>query len=451
MPCLSRRVLITGLTLLFGLFLAQQAFAQTSAGLSVPQTTAARRPLRIVALGDSVMWGQGLCDKNKFSHRLREWLCEHRGGGVCQNKGDVQLHVEAHSGAVIGEPKKDRDEAAAERFIREIAPVRYYGEVNHPYPTVGGQITLAQHHYAKNSIPLSEIDLVILNGGINDLNASTLLVHKLLGGNVTERVSKYFAPMPGILKRVAQTFPNARIIVTGYFPLVSEATPETVLWDTIKDWLSVRDAEKVGVSERLNEWLAVRRAEKELVEESIEDEEERTRRGERGERRKSEPGIILSIMAARSREFVTASDDALKMAVKGLNENKDFPPLPAVRADDGRPPSTEATMRALFVAANFEPKHAYGTEDSYLWKLGRRPPALKLKCADDNLVTRLVVNDEMQEDRPCMCDHAGRRTDLVCFRAGTFHPNIGGANAYFEAIKNKLGPLVASIGWVRRD
>jgi lysophospholipase L1-like esterase len=365
MPCFPRHGFISGLALLLSIAFAQQAFPQTSVGPSAPQTAAARHPLRILALGDSVMWGQGLRDENKFSYKLRDWLCKQRGGGVCQSKEDVQLHVEAHSGAVIGEPERDRDKAAAERFIREVAPVRYYGEVNNGYPTVGGQIKLARRHYEKNSIPLSEVDLVILNGGINDLNAATLLMHKLLGGDVTKQVNEHFAPMPGILEKVAETFPNARIVVTGYFPLVSEATPETILRDTIKDWLSVRDAEKAGMSERLKEWLAARKAEKELVEESIEDEEERTRRGERGDRRKNEAGIILALMAARSREFVTASNNALEMAVKGLNQNSKFPPLPTVRAGDATPPP-EATMRALFVGVNFEPKHAYGTKDSYL-------------------------------------------------------------------------------------
>lgn len=141
MPRLPRRGFIGGLTLLLSIAFAQQAFPQTHAGTSAPQTAAARRPLRMLALGDSVMWGQGLRDENKFSHRLRNWLCEQRGGGVCQNEEDVQLHVEAHSGAVIGEPKKDRDKAAAERFVREVAPVRYYGEVNTGYPTVGGRLS----------------------------------------------------------------------------------------------------------------------------------------------------------------------------------------------------------------------------------------------------------------------------------------------------------------------
>lgn len=448
MPRLVRRGFIGGLTLVLGVCAAQPAFPQTNADPSARRSGAPRRPLRILALGDSVMWGQGLLDEDKFSHRVSKWLCEQRGGGTCRNKEDVQLHVEAHSGAVIAEPKKgSRDEKTEERFTREVAPVRYYGEVNNAYPTVGGQIKLARRHYEKNSIPPSEVDLVILNGGINDLNAATLLVHKLFGGNVTERVNRYFAPMPGILEQVAETFPNARIVVTGYFPLVSEATPENVLWVTIKDWLSVRDAERRGVSDRLKEWLSLRKAEKKLVEKAIKEEEKRSRRGKGG---KSKPGITLSMMAARSREFVQASNYALEAAVNGLNQNKKFPPLPVVRAGDGATPP-EASMRALFVGVDFKPEHAYAAKESYLWKVGGARPGLNLKCADDDLFKDLVTEDDMQENRPCMCDHAGRGTDLVCFRAGTFHPNKKGANAYYEAIRGKLETIVASTGWIARD
>ena len=107
---------------------------------------------------------------------------------------------------------------------------------------------------------------------------------------------------------------------------------------------------KRAVWENLKEWQAARKAEKELVEESIEDEEKRIRRGERGDRRKSKTGIILSMMAARSREFVSASNNALRLAVDGLNRTKKFPPVPTVLAGDGKLPSDEATMRALFVA-----------------------------------------------------------------------------------------------------
>ena len=42
--------------------------------------------------------------------------------------------------------------------------------VNNAHPTAAGQSKLARGCYGKNSIPLGEIDLFILNGGIDDLN-----------------------------------------------------------------------------------------------------------------------------------------------------------------------------------------------------------------------------------------------------------------------------------------
>lgn len=91
-----------------------------------------RRPFRMLVLGDSVMWGQGLADEHKFSYRVREWICEQRSNGSCPDKDDVQIHVEAHSGAVIAKPSQ-KHQQEEERFTRDVAPVRYPGEVNHDY------------------------------------------------------------------------------------------------------------------------------------------------------------------------------------------------------------------------------------------------------------------------------------------------------------------------------
>lgn len=423
MSCLSRRVFLRGLTLLLLCsVVAQYTFSKTFIGLAASQTPVAKRPLRMLVLGDSVMWGQGLLDENKFSYRLRNWLCEQRGNAGCQNKEDVHLHVEAHSGAIVSRPKKKKDKEEEERFTRNVAPIRFYGEVNNPYPTVWGQVDLARRYYLNNSIPLNEVDLIIVNGGINDMNASKLLVNRLLGGDVKELVKEHWKDMKSLLEKVADTFPNARIVVPGYFPLVSESTPPHIIFQTIK------------------EWLFSTKEEEEKMEKAIEEDRADRSSAPNGAR----PNRLLRELAERSREFVTATNDALGDAVKELNKNR--PPLSAVRVGSETPP-TEASLRALFVPVPFGDNNAYAAPSSFLWKLGKREGRFELKCAEDNVVTRFVVNDQMQNDRPCMCDHAGRKNDLVCFRAGAFHPNGDGANAYYESIKRRLEGVLRYTGW----
>jgi len=50
--------------------------------------------LQMLVIGDSIMWGQGLKDDEKFTSRVKCWLQE-------QTNREVKLHMEAHSGAII--------------------------------------------------------------------------------------------------------------------------------------------------------------------------------------------------------------------------------------------------------------------------------------------------------------------------------------------------------------
>ena len=425
----SRR-LRKGLMLLLCLLVTPDAVARVSPGPAAPQA-GARRPLRMLALGDSVVWGQGLLDEHKFSYKLRDWLCAQRAAASsCPDGQDVQLHVEAHSGAVISKPDKRREREEEARFTRADSPVRFPGEVNNAFPTMWGQLELARRHYQSLSVPPGEVDLVIVNGGINDMNAARLLVSRLFGGDVKRLARKYSGDeMRRFLLAVADAFPNARIIVPGYFPLVSESTPPFILFETIKEWLFGAERVEARVFGAFQEdWFR--------------------RPGESEAAAAARTTLTMRRLAERSREFVEASNEALADAVKHLNERR--PALAARPAGSGAPPPA-ATLRGHFVPIPFGPENAYAAPRSFLWKLGRKSPTLALKCADDNLITRFVVNDDVQATRPCMCDQAGRRNDPVCFRAGAFHPNREGSNAYFEAMRDKLAGVIAHTGWAAPD
>lgn len=425
MSGLSLRVFLRGLTLLLCSVVAQHAFSNTFVALAANQSSVARRPLRILVLGDSVMWGQGLRDENKFTYMLRKWLCEQRNNGSCQNNEDVQLHVEAHSGAVIAEEKSKLEEE--ERFTRSLAPVRYYGEVNYPHPTLWGQVELARRYYTDNSIPLGEVDLILLNGGINDMNATRVLVYKILGGDLKEQADKFCRDeMERLLGRVADTFPNARIVVPSYFPFVSTKTDPNIIIKTIKDLLPSSKGEK-GFVEK-------------LIDRILDD-----RSGEVSGSREPKTSRTLRKLSERSKEWVKVSNNALEEAIIRFNSKRS--PLPLVRKG-AEAPTPKASLRAHFVSVPFDDENAYLAPKSFLWHLTGKDPKLELKCVDKNLLSNLVTEDPLQEGRPCMCDHAGKRNDISCIRAGTFHPNTKGAEAYFQAIKEKLEIIMGFTGWV---
>jgi lysophospholipase L1-like esterase len=157
---------------------------------------------RLLVLGDSVAWGQGLQEHEKF-HTILENEIRSRAGGI-----GVYKNVLAHSGAIIGANDDRTDPAIAGQFG---------GEVPTNGPTLREQVKLALNGAAKDET----IDLVLLVGGINDIDAANAL--SPIGPALPEpiRVSCYVR-MKELLKIVCNDFPNARVIVAGYALLISD-------------------------------------------------------------------------------------------------------------------------------------------------------------------------------------------------------------------------------------
>ncbi|HEX9366295.1 MAG TPA: SGNH/GDSL hydrolase family protein [Vicinamibacterales bacterium] len=149
----------------------------------------------ILVLGDSVTWGQGLLEPQKMHALVRD--------GVAAHKGPTRCLQMAHSGAVIG---VDAGFAAA----------TCDGEVPTSFPTILQQCDAA---------PDTDVDLVILNGGINDIDIRYIL------NPFTERddladVTRRFCgtDMSTLIDRALARFPVARIVVTSYYPVLSRAS-----------------------------------------------------------------------------------------------------------------------------------------------------------------------------------------------------------------------------------
>lgn len=400
-----------------------QHFSTTHISRAPNRSANSKRPFRMLVLGDSVMWGQGLSDEHKFSYLLRQWICEQRNNRGCPDQEDVQIHVEAHSGALIAKPEKDNQKKEEDRFTRNVAPVRYPGEVNNYYPTVWGQVDLARRYYADNSIPPEDVDLILVNGGINDMGALRILAPKLLGflaGNINDFAKKYCEDdMKLLLDKIANTFPRARIVVPGYFPLVSLETPENFLMDTI-GFLFLGKKEKATEEESASPRNEVAVAQK--------------------------PSKSLVHMANRSRDWTVASNAALAAAVKSFNSSRAA--MPAAGNNSSAP--ADAFARAMFVPVLFTDDNAYAAKSALLWKLVRRSPDVVLECADTNRLKDLIANDELQTKRGCMCAEAGKKNDIICLRGGAFHPNVQGAELYFRSISNELERIWPTSGWATK-
>jgi len=169
------------------------------------------RPFNMLAFGDSIMWGQGLTEDQKFATLVKNWVTTNMLGRA------VTFESFAHSGARIM-PDTVQD---------GMAP--FTGEVPAKFPSVHKQLYRAIDSLGTRNIRPSEIDLVLLNGGINDIGVTSILSPFASSGSITDLTrDSITSHMNYLLPAAAGLFPNAKIIVPGYFRIVTEdsATPE---------------------------------------------------------------------------------------------------------------------------------------------------------------------------------------------------------------------------------
>lgn len=151
---------------------------------------------RIVSIGDSIIWGQGLLPNEKFDTLVQQAL-------LPKNPGGVTLESLAHSGAVIG--------------ASGVSGTPQTGEVPASRLSIIEQCAL----YANSP---DTVDLVLMNGGINDVGVASILNPFALIPPLDVRVMHACHDgMLVLLKKVISKFskPTCKILVTGYYPILS--------------------------------------------------------------------------------------------------------------------------------------------------------------------------------------------------------------------------------------
>lgn len=150
---------------------------------------------RMVVLGDSVPWGQGLNPPDKFYSLVQVGIT-----GSLDPKSCVLL---AHSGATIGVG------------VTTTGP-KIDGEVPTSYPTILQQVE------SFTDSPES-VDLVLVNGGINDIDIRLILNPFTDSSDLHDMIRQFCFDMKALLKNVVDKFtkPTVKIVVTSYFPLLS--------------------------------------------------------------------------------------------------------------------------------------------------------------------------------------------------------------------------------------
>jgi hypothetical protein len=209
-------------------------------------------PINMLIVGDSILWGQGLEEKNKISFRVQEWICK-------QARRPVRLWREAHSGAIIGDPPKDVVSEARDSNNAQASPdgiskhhvsagdatpaIELGGEVNVDNPTLWLQLK-----HAVDSLKGTPVDLVLMDGCINDFAVVEYLLDQTMTPDQVRDRSKamcYDRMRPFLQKAVAD-FPHARFIVTGYYPVIDEKVFQECSV-ALSDWEISREREPTMV------------------------------------------------------------------------------------------------------------------------------------------------------------------------------------------------------------
>jgi lysophospholipase L1-like esterase len=355
------------------------------------RVAAGSRPFEMLVLGDSVMWGQGLREDAKTYSLVHEWL---RSQLVGRSVGSPV--VLAHSGASI--------------LPKEPCP-RADGEVNIGTPTITAQVGEAVREYASRPGGAASVDLVIVNGGINDLGFPNIL--NILNGEdmLKRKTRENCGRMRALLDDIAAAFPSARIVVTNYYPIISKDTERETL-------LELAAAAFTGSEYgRVREWLA-----KVL-----------RRKGPLGWANDS----LFKKLVKRSSIWYEVSNSTLKQAVDDLNLRR---PLGAP-ASSGR--------RALFAQVDFKPEHAYGVpRTSLLWRVKQdltNPHSFLNLITEDHLFDSRLSKCSSPfgaDDPPCQFTGLKRFDLITCRLAAAGHPNEKGAAEYARAIIDQLKGVV---------
>jgi len=348
-------------------------------------------PLQMLVIGDSIMWGQGLRDDEKFSSRVKCWLQE-------KTEREVKLHMEAHSGAVIS------GSASALPAFTSIN-----GEVNMTSPTINDQLDHAVEFYKQNQTSPA---LILMNGCINDVGVKNLLAASTPLEDLREQARLNCGEkMQRLLGRVRDGFPKAQVILTGYYPIVSRQTADNAfLRLLVKKLNNQRPEARKMTDKEMRERLV-----------TISDE-------------------WYKASTANLLEAITKSNSVSPDSPKVLFAEIQFGPEHVFAA-----PET-LLWTFLFASTNLSGFAkvvvllSFGTA---AYKANDHVRESRIKSCEETFKKPKGIKETKKEKED--------REDLflICRYASLGHPNHMGALMYTEAIKGQLLQLIDKAGWKR--
>jgi lysophospholipase L1-like esterase len=326
----------------------------------------------MLVVGDSLIFGQGLNDEHKCINLVKSWL-------QTELKRDVKLNLKAHSGSRIS--LHDDDINGLKRGGINVETY-YSREVPLSFPSLESQISLAEKDYENPT----KVDLILISGGITDLEVADILNGKGDDAKLKADITKYCGnSMFNLLEKSAIAFPNAKIIVVGYFPPISTKSKGSKVFNAMLELYKIPRPLKPFVNNVLTRQF-LKKMQKKAI--------------------------------RRSQIWFEDSNKEFQNAISKLNAKSDKP-------------------RAFFVQSPINDENTFGTKNSLLWEMGK-----KGKSGDQNYDARKIActADLKEINNATKLNYPTR----FCELSGLGHPNIEGSKAYAEAVKDKLKQILQS-------
>lgn len=367
----SRRHFLKQLGAAAGLFLLSRSVP----ALAKFDFSSDSKTFEMLVVGDSHISGQGLQEKNKFYSLVKEWIQR----DIFGEARTVNLKVKAHSGSRI---YLHEDELEAMKKAGDDINKFYHPEANLSSPSIRTQIEVAGKEYKDKGA----VELVMLSGGITDVLVANTINPFLREKKMRELIRKYcHEAMFGLLEQATGTFPNALVVVTGYFPIISTSSDVNKITRYLFKPLKFPHPLQWTLTNPLNKQFMK---------------------------------ILRKKMANRSRIWVRESNREMRDAIGKINAKFDKP-------------------RVIFVESPITEENCFGTKNSLLWETDKDNLP-----ADERYAERKTMCSEVFSE--LKYQHYGKLSTRMCELAAIGHPNVEGAKAFAEAIKTGLKPVFAT-------
>lgn len=336
----------------------------------------------IVTIGDSVMWGQGLAKENKYSQIAADTLRAE------QNLNDLPIRNFACSGAGVGRPLGNPlpDDEVLEFPLDGVAG-EMPGGIGIDRPNCFEQLASASSLLDGQQ---DDVCLVLVSAGANTIGITTII--DPLGDTdqfINDINEVCGTRVEGLLTEIHQTFPNANIIVTGYYPIVSKFSFLSL------DFQTLAAIPMIAAAAIPNLLIGL-------------------------------PALFfaMSVLERRSRIWVDQSNNALAGAVDNFNQQNQ---------GNG--------VTAGFARSRIRRRHTVFALETRLWSFDN--PVEKLTHLDfqQSAIPGISPEDERDRDRMDACRDAPDREwgdRVVCQFASVGHPNLHGAQKYSESVVDQL-------------